>query len=93
MKTLVQFIAEAEGQKIDDNWLNNEKPVMTRDKRQVIIIDIDISKVPNVIIGKVKEGEKLCDYKWDDKGFCTYATDEHGNPKRPDANDELVKAV
>ena len=86
-------VNEAAGQPLDDDWLNNEKPVMTHDKRQAIILDIDISKVPNVIIGKVKVGDKLCDYKWDDTGHCTYSTDEHGNPTWPSKEDDLVKGA
>ena len=92
MKSLEEYVTEAEGQQIDQEWLDNEKAVMTRDKRQAIILDIDISKVPNVIKGQVKKGEKLCDYEWDDTGHCTQATDEHGVPIKPDENDDLVKA-
>jgi hypothetical protein len=34
-----QTIVETKGDPIDDQWLNDEKPVMTKDGRQVIIVD------------------------------------------------------
>ena len=41
MQTLTEYIKQVNevlGQPIDDQWLDNEKPVMTKDKRQVIFI-------------------------------------------------------
>ena len=73
MNTLSEYVKqlnEVLGQPIDDQWLNNEKPVMTKDKRQVIIIDRDMSKVPNILKGQVKIMNKMFDYEWEDKGNC-----------------------
>ena len=56
MQTLTEYIKQVNevlGQPIDDQWIDNEKPVMTKDKRQVIIIDRDMSKVPNILKGQV----------------------------------------
>ena len=92
MKGLEQFITE-QARKIDQAWLDNEKPVMTADGRTAVVLDIDISKVPNIIKGQVKDGDKMCDYEWDDTGKCTYASDEHGNPQKPSDKDDLVKAL
>ena len=67
MNTLSEYVKqlnEVLGQPIDDQWLNNEKPVMTKDKRQVIIIDRDMSKVPNILKGQVKIMNKMFDYEW-----------------------------
>jgi hypothetical protein len=93
MKTLTQYITEQKGDPIDEQWLNDEKPVMTKDGRQVIIVSIDYEQVPNIIKGQVKMQEKLFDYEWDDTGLCTKAVDQLGNPKKSVESDNLVKAV
>ena len=85
-------LLEQKGDDIDDQWLNDEKPVMTKDGRQVMITKIDYDKVPNIIKGKVKWNEKLLDYEWNDEGICTKALDRLGNPKKADDADKLVKA-
>lgn len=93
MKTLTQYITEQKGDPIDEQWLNDEKPVMTKDGRQVIIMSIDYKQVPNIIKGQVKMQEKLFDYEWNDTGVCTKAVDQLGNPKKCTESDNLVKAV
>ena len=94
MKDLDQFILEQDkGKDIDDQWLNDEKPVMTQDGRQVIITKIDYEEVPNIIHGQVKMKEKLFDYEWNDDGICIKALDSLGNPKKADEADKLVKAI
>lgn len=94
MKDLEQFILEQnKGEDIDDQWLNDEKPVMTSDGRQVIITKIDYDEVPNIIHGKVKMKDKLFEYEWNDDGTCIKALDNLGNPKKADEADKLVKAV
>ena len=92
MKKFSEILNEQKGQPIDDNWINNEKPVQTKNGNQVIITKIDMSQVPNIIIGKVKLGEDLFEYAWDEKGFGHKALDKRGNPKKPDEGDMLVKA-
>jgi hypothetical protein len=49
MRKLSDFIKESKGQPIDDQWLNDEKPVMTKDGRQAIVKSIDMDEVPNII--------------------------------------------
>lgn len=85
-------LLEQKGDDIDEQWINDEKPVMTKDGRQVIIVKIDYDKVPNVIKGKVKWNDKLLDYEWNDDGICIKALDRLGNPKKADESDKLVKA-
>lgn len=92
MKTLTQLLNEHKGDNIDEQWLNDEKPVMTRDGRQVIITEIVLSEVPNIIKGQVKMKNTLFDYEWLDDGTCKTAVDGMGNPKKPDDDDFLVKA-
>lgn len=92
MKKFSEIIRERKEKSIDDQWLNDEKPVKTQDGRQAIVIEIDRSEVPNVIKGKVKENEDLFDYEWDENGNCLKALDRRGNPKAPTENDKLVKA-
>lgn len=89
---LNESLNESKGEDIDEQWLNDEKPVMTHDGRQVIITKIDYEQVPNIIHGQVKMKEKLFDYEWNDDGMCTKAVDQMGNPKKPDEADKLVKA-
>ena len=94
MKNLKDFVEiyEMKGDAIDDQWLNDEKPVMTKDGRQVIVTKIDLDEVPNVIHGKVKIKDKLYDYEWLDDGTCQKAVDQFGNPKKAVEADNLVKA-
>ena len=92
MKDIKTYILETKGDPIDDQWLNDERPVMTKDGRQVIVTEIDLKEVPNIIKGKVKMKNELYDYEWEDNGTCITATDNIGNPKKPDENDNLVKA-
>ena len=93
MKTISQVINEKQNKPIDDQWLNNEKPVKTKDGNQVIITKIDMEQVPNIIYGKVKFGEELFEYEWDENGICQKALDQRGNSKKPTENDNLVKAM
>lgn len=93
MKSITQYIIEQKGDQIDDQWLNDEKPVMTKDGRQVIITKIDYEEVPNIIHGEVKIGTKTFKYEWDDTGVCTKALDKMGNPKKPNDADQLVKMI
>ena len=92
MKNLQTYILETKGDPIDDQWLNDEKPVMTKDGHQVIITKIDLDEVPNVIHGQVKIKNELDDYEWLDDGTCQKAIDQYGNPKKPVESDNLVKA-
>ena len=87
------YILETKGDPIDDQWLNDERPVMTKDGRQVIVTEIDLKEVPNIIKGKVKMKNELYDYEWEDNGTCKKAIDQYGNPKKADDADKLVKAV
>ena len=45
------------------------------------------------IQAKVKYNEDLFDFEWDENGMCLKATDQRGNPKKPDESDNLVKAI
>jgi hypothetical protein len=93
MKKFSTFITEHKGDPIDDQWLQDENPVMTQNGLQVIITEIDIKQVPNIIKGKVKIKNDLFDYEWEDNGTCIKAIDQYGNPKKPDNGDKLVKAI
>lgn len=93
MKDLQTYILETKGDSIDDQWLNDEKPLMTKDGRQAIITKIDLDEVPNIIHGKVKIKNDLVDYEWLDDGTCQKAIDQYGNPKKPVESDNLVKAI
>lgn len=93
MKDIKTYILEHKGDAIDEQWLNDEKPVMTKDGCQVIVTKIDYDEVPNIIHGHVKKGEELFEYEWWEDGTCQKATDQYGNPKQPGDNDKLVKAI
>lgn len=87
-------INEVRGQHIDMQWINDEKPVMTKDGRQVMVTKVDLEEVPNIIHGQVKmKDDKLQEYQWNDLGVCLKAIDNFGNPKKPDEADNLVKGV
>lgn len=91
MKTLQMFL-EMRGNAIDQKWLDAKKPVMTKDGRNALIEKIDYSNVPNRIIGKVSDNDKLLNYEWDDSGICLTASDKMGNSCKPEEKDNLVKA-
>ena len=94
MKKYTERIDEIRGQHIDMQWINDEKPVITKDGRQVLVTKVDISEVPNIMHGKVKMKDgKLQDYEWNDIGVCIKAIDNFGNPKMADSSDNLVKAI
>ena len=93
MKKLSDFVLEHKGDIIDEQWLNDEKPVMTKDGRQAIILSINMKEIPNVIKGQVKIDDDLVDYEWLDNGVCVKALDRMGNPKKPTEGDTLVKAI
>lgn len=93
MKDLRQYISEQKGDVIDDQWIQDDKPVMTKDGRPVIITKIDYDEVPNVIHGQVKMDDKLFEYEWDDAGICIKSVDRFGNPKKSEMSDNLVKQV
>ena len=92
MRNLIDIVNEMRNDPIDDQWIQDEKPVMTKDGRQVIVTSVDYEQVPNIIKGQVKMGTKLFDYEWDDTGMCVKAVDKMGNPKKSDESDNLVKA-
>lgn len=92
-KNIKDYVYESVGSPIDDYWLNNEKPVQTKDGRTAVVLDIDISVVPNVITGKVKNDNTMSDYKWNEDGTCIMATDKNGNPQKPCDDDRLVKGA
>ena len=92
MKSLIKYISEQKGDIIDDQWIQDEKPVMTKNGYDVKITDVDISVYPNVITGNVYlPNNVIATYKWTDDGNCIQAADNIGNPKQPDENDALVK--
>lgn len=93
MKKLSDFILEVKGDHIDEQWLNDEKPVMTKDGRQAVVLDIDMSQIPNIIKGEVKIEDKMVSYEWLEDGTCVKALDRMGNPKKPAPCDTLVKSI
>lgn len=90
MRNLSQ-IYESTIRLIDDQWINDDKPVCTRDGRKVYIMGIDMSQVPNVLKGAVSMNGRTFDFEWYDTGECKYAVDNIGNPCRPSEKDDLCK--
>lgn len=93
MKKLSELVKESKGEPIDDQWINDEKPIQTKDGRVAIVKKVDLKEVPNVIYGVVKWKDKLLDYEWLEDGTCRKALDSLGNPKKPDESDNLVKGI
>ena len=87
-----QDINEFKLEPIDDQWINDENPVMTKDGRKVYITSVDLSVVPNIIHGNVIMGKNIFAFSWEDDGTCISAQDKLGNPIKPSENDQLVKA-
>ena len=100
MKTLkdsiiknTNIITEFKFEPIDDQWINDENPVMTKDGREVKVTSVDISSVPNIIHGNVIVDGKELAFTWEDDGTCISAQDKLGNPYKPSEDDQLVKAI
>ena len=94
MRKLTDMLMEVTGGNIDQYWLDNKKPVMTKSGLRVVVKDIDYSKVPNEVIGDVETADgKTQEWRWLDNGTCVQAKDLVGNNRLPDENDQLVKAV
>lgn len=93
MKKLSDIINEVKGDPIDMQWINDEKPVITKDGRQAIVLNVDLNEIPNLIKGKVKIGDDLIEYEWIEDGTCIKAIDRNGNPKKTSENDKLVKGI
>ena len=94
MKSLKEYINiyEDNVENIDDQWLNDKKPVKTVSGYNVLIEKIDRSQVPNIIKGKININDKIYDWEWNDDGTCIKATDNYGNPKEINERDRLVKS-
>ena len=58
-----------------------------------LVISVDIKSVPNIVIGQIKDGDKILNYKWEDDGTCISAEDRLGNPVKPSKEDDLVKGI
>ena len=78
---------------LDEYLKNPTKKVVTRDGRPVIVISVDIKSVPNIVIGQIKDDDKILNYKWEDDGTCISAEDRLGNPVKPSKEDDLVKGI
>lgn len=91
MRSLVDLLCEVTGGSINQYWLDNEKPVMTKSGLQVKVKDIDYSKVPNEVIGEVVVNGNTQEWRWQDNGVCVQAKDAMGNNRLPDENDTLIK--
>lgn len=92
-RNIIDIVNEAKGQKIDDQWISDEKPLQTKDGRTAVVTDIDQSKVPNILKGQVLVDKKMVDFEWDDTGKCLKASDALGNPQTPTDKDTLVKGA
>lgn len=93
MKRLSTVVQESfsKPEQIDMDWVNDEKPVQTKNGLSAIITKVDLSQIPNVIKGKVKIKDKLVEYEWYESGKCFLAHDQYNNPKKPDDGDTLIK--
>lgn len=92
MRSLIDLLCEVTGGSINQYWLDNDKPVMTKSGLKVKVKDIDYSKVPNEVIGEVVVNGNTQEWRWQDNGVCVQAKDAMGNNRLPDENDTLIKA-
>lgn len=66
---------------------------MTKNGNQVIVMDVDMSKIPNIIKGQVKVNDRVLEFEWEDNGTCVLARDNYGNVRKPEEDDMLVKKI
>lgn len=92
MISLTKFLeAKVNPDTIDMEWIDNDGAVITADGYEAKIDRVDMSEVPNQLIGKVYYNNGPQDWIWDETGKCLQCKDEHGNPFRPSEKEMLLK--
>ena len=78
--------------KLDMEWINNDKPVITKGGIEAKITDVDYSEIPNRLLGTVYYSEGPQDgWVWDEDGKCITCKDKYGNGYRPGDDEILLK--
>ena len=93
MKKLSQIVNEmTNSNKLDMDWINNNGAVITKLGIEAKIDDVDMTKIPNQLKGKVyyKTGE-VDGWIWDETGKCIQCKDKYGNGYRPSDEETLLK--
>lgn len=92
MISLTSFLeSKRDPNMIDMEWIDNDRPVITADGYEAKIDRVDMSEVPNQLIGKVYFNNGPQDWVWDETGKCLQCKDEHGNPFKPGDKEVLLK--
>lgn len=99
MKTLSKLLEEkmiqsnqSNPDKLDMDWINNDKPVITKSGYEVKIDSVDYKEIPNQLHGKVFFSEGPVDgWVWDETGKCITCKDRYGNGYRPGDDETLLK--
>ena len=96
MKTLSKLLEEkmiqSNPDKLDIDWINNDKPVITKSGYEVKIYSVDYKEIPNQLHGKVFFSEGPVDgWVWDETGKCITCKDRFGNGYRPGDDEMLLK--
>lgn len=97
MKSLARYILEqTDDTLLDMDWINNDKPVITKSGLNVQIEDVDMTKIPNQLIGKVfYDGQEkpVVGWIWLENGDCVQCKDKYGNGYRPGEDEILIKKL
>lgn len=93
MKKLSQILNEvANSDKLDMDWINNDRPVITKSGHEAKIDDVDMTHIPNQLKGKVYyETGEVDGWIWDETGKCIQCKDKYGNGYRPGEEETLLK--
>lgn len=93
MKKLSQIVNEMpDPNKLDMDWINNNRAVITKLGIEAKIDDIDMTKIPNQLKGKVYyETGEVDGWIWDETGKCIQCKDKYGNGYRPGDEETLLK--
>lgn len=95
MKKLIDIIRENQDKNsdsLDMDWINNDKPVITKSGIEAKIDRVDMTKVPNQLHGTVYYNEgPVSGWVWDETGKCIYCKDKYGNGYRAGDEETLLK--
>ena len=95
MKKLIDVLRESQNKNsdsLDMDWINNDKPVITKGGYEAKIDDVDMTKIPNQLKGHVyTENGEIDGWVWDETGKCIQCKDKYGNGYRPGDEETLLK--
>ena len=91
---LEEKLVQSASNKLDMDWINNDKPVILKSGIEAKIDEVDYKEIPNQVHGTVYYEKGAQDgWIWDETGKCIQCKDEYGNGYRPGDDEILSKKL